>query len=246
MTVAPGEVACSRRRDMVVASVTASMGDYRNELQSALSQVEALRAENAALRAKLRPPSATGADDPAFPLPDDVPRPRRPFTRQVIVGAVGVALVGAYALLAVPRRDPLDTPLRMPDAPTVPVASPPAAALPMPPTTVRLPEPHRSGAEPLPLVDEGAMPISPATVHTSDRYGRGVRWADPSKGLYVLTTVPEAQCTVGGVLFATPRPVLLGPGVYPVHCEVGRVRQTWQVQVAARQVTFDLDHRLGR
>lgn len=223
------------------------MGDYRNELQSALSQVEALRAENASLRAKLRPDAAptAGREDPGAALPDEAPPPRRSFARQALVGALVCALVGVYTLLTGPQRRPSDAPLRMPDAPAVPVVADPAHPLPMPPTTVRLPErPKPEGTAA--LIDEAALPIPPSTVQAAGPFGRQVRWSDPTKGLYVLTTVPESECTIGGVLFQTPRPVFVGPGVYPVRCEVGRTRQTWQVQIAARQVTFDIEHHLGR
>jgi len=233
---------------MVVASVPASMGDYRNELQSALSQVEALRAENASLRARLRPNAAPAADreDPGFALSEGAARPRRSLARQALVGSFGCLLIGAYALLTMPRRAPLEVPLRMPDAPAVPVVADSTHPLPMPPTTVRLPERPKPEGTAIALVDEGTPPVPPSTVQTVDPFGRQVRWSDPTKGLYVLTTVPESECTIGGVLFQTPRPVFVGPGVYPVRCEVGHTRQSWQVRIAARQVTFDLEHRLGR
>lgn len=233
---------------MVVASVPASMGDYRNELQSALSQVEALRAENASLRAKLRPHAApaAGQDDPGFALPDAAPRPRSSLARQLLVGGIGCVLIGAYTLLTMPRRGPSEVPLRMPDAPAVPVVADRAHPLPMPPTTVRLPERPKPEGAAAALIDEDALPVPPSTVQTADPFGRQVRWSDPTKGLYVLTTVPDSECTIGGVLFQTPRPVFVGPGVYPVRCEVGHTRQTWQVRIAARQVTFDLEHHLGR
>lgn len=224
------------------------MGDYRNELQSALSQVEALRAENASLRAKLRPQAApvAGPEDPAFARPEGPVAPRHPFARQALVGALGCLLIGAYTLLTMPRRTPAEAPLRMPDAPAVPVVADPAHPLPMPPTTVRLPERPKPEGTAAALIEEAALPIPPSTVQTADPFGRQLRWSDPTKGLYVLTTVPESECTIGGVLFQTPRPVFVGPGVYPVRCEVGRTRQTWQVRIAARQVTFDLEHHLGR
>ena len=224
------------------------MGDYRNELQSALSQVEALRTENASLRAKLRPNAAPAAsrEDPGFALPEGAPSPRRSFARQALVGALGCLLIGAYTLLTMPRRGPQDAPLRMPDAPLVPVVADPAHPLPMPPTSVRLPERSRPEGPSLPVIDEGPLALPPSVVDSTDRYGRRVRWSDPRKGLYVLSTVPESECSIGGILFQTPRPVFVGPGVYPVRCEVGRTRQTWQVQIAARQVTFDIEHHLGR
>jgi hypothetical protein len=223
------------------------MGDYRNDLQSALAQIEALRAENAALRARARQPLPDVTADAAVTADASVtaaPAPRRPAARLALKLGGGVALVGTVLSVFTPAP-PADPPLRMPYTAAVPVRGP-AAPLPMPPTTVRLPERPPSPAGPLDVFNEITGPIPPASVHWSVRAQHFQHWPDARRGLYVVTTVPDAECTVGGVRFQTPRPVFLEPGAFTVRCEAGRSVQSWNVRIESRQVTFDLGHRIGQ
>ena len=239
---------CSVGAGVRVASASATMGDYRNELQSALAQLEALRVENASLRARLRPGAASPAredSDPGLPRPAvTAAPPPRSLARQALALTAGCVLVAAALTLARPRHPPPEVPLRMPDAPAVPVVGP-AGPLPMPPTTVRLPERPRPPGGAVEDVEEHGLTLQPSHLQPAVGFDRA-RWQDVSRGLYVLTTVPDAECSVGGVRFASPRPVFLEPGEYTVRCEAGPTRQRWSVRVAANLVTFDLEHRIGR
>jgi len=223
------------------------MGDYRDELQSALAQIEALRTENAALRAKVHPPSTTSPQGDAAPQnpfsPSSAPAS---FTIQKIL-AVFVTSVAFITLSSLARRlwETPEPPLRMPNVPSV-SSSRVTPNLPILPTTIRLPEATNVPTRTVDVVDERGSTIQPVRIYPSAGFASSVHWQDPTRGLYVLTTLPDAECSVGGVRFTTPRPVFLEPGVYTVRCEVGHARHLWSVRIAARQVTFDLEHRIGR
>lgn len=229
------------------------MGDYRNELQGALSQVEALRAENAALKLRLRALSdgrGDAAQDFGEPPPPVVTGAvsRKPVPRGLVVAAMGLVVVGAFGMVVGlrARRTHRAEPdvMMLPNAPTVPVESAPGA-LPMPPTRVTLPE-RRAPGDVVQEVDERGHVIEPLTVAESPRNALYALHARGNMGLLVLTTAPEAECTAGGVMFRTPRPVYLEPGVYEVRCRAGNVAHTWNARIETGRITVDLEHRIGR
>lgn len=229
------------------------MGDYRNELQGALSQVEALRAENAALKLRLRA-QGDGRSDSVAELAEPPPPvvmgavPRKPVPRGLIVAATGLVVVGAFGMVVGLRSRRLQRAepdvMMLPNGPTVPVEGAPER-LPMPPTRVTLPE-RRAPGDSVQEVDERGYPVEPLNVVASPRnalyalHGRG------NVGMLVLTTAPEAECTAGGVMFRTPRPVYLEPGTYAVRCRAGSVAHTWNVRIETGRITVDLEHRIGR
>jgi hypothetical protein len=223
------------------------MGDYRNELQSALAQVEALRAENAALRAR----GITGGEPhtaneraatPATPSLANAPRKTR-----VTAVAMGLVLISGVVAAFYQMRTPHTEHLSFRDAPVVPAPAEPPQPLPMP--AIRPTSSAPSYAAP-PSVDrsltdqmiEGVL-ATPVEVHAPT-----LRWSrrNARSGLLVLTTVPEAECSVGGVIVRTPYAVSLPPGLHVVHCTAGDRRSNWRVRVEANHVTFDTEHIIGR
>lgn len=230
------------------------MGDYRNELQSALSQVEALRAENASLRVKLRVSQTTGAPTPGEFPPLDGPAPgeapsqtasgpsaRAPSTRRqrVIVGASVVAACAALMAFVSTRRGPAEERLLLPNLPEVPSAGGPASPLPLLPTSVRL-TPSRDEAQIVEVYDD--VPFSLHVGMGPVNHDR-LRWpADTRQGLYVLHTMIPARCSVGGVLFDAPSAVFVTAGSHTVRCQVGNVRHVWTVTITGRGITLDTQH----
>lgn len=227
------------------------MGDYRNELQSALTQAEALRAENAALRMKLR---AAGVDlsraEPA-PSPFDAPAETSPPRRSSrSLAAAGVAVVASLALAgyvtarSATRRAP-EEPLTLPNLPEARGGAVTAttAPLPLPPTSVRLPATRSTPATITEVRDVFVMQ-QPIAIDSGS--AMGLRWPrDTRVGLYVLHTSQAAQCSVGGLLLDAPTAAFVTEGTHRVRCQVGRMRHVWDVVVAARRVTFDTLHDVG-
>lgn len=229
------------------------MGDYRNELQSALSQVEALRAENASLRMRLRAagvaPRTDGLDGAEFeppPVHDAAPAPRATRRQRATVAvAITVSLAGlgvaSYAHTLRASRRAREERLSLPNLPEVRVGESPAP-LPLPPTSVRISAPH---AEPSVIeVRDTWIPQPPVAV---DGFrSLGLRWPSDSRlGLYVLHTTPASRCSVGGVIVDAPAPAFITAGTHRVRCQVGRVRHVWDVRIEGRRVTFDTLHDVG-
>ncbi len=226
------------------------MGDYRNELQSALTQAEALRAENAALRMKLR---AAGVDiaraEPSsgpFEPPLDTPslrRSSRPLAAAGIAVVASLALAGYVTARSATRRAP-EEPLVLPNLPEVRERSAVTPApLPLPPTSVRLPV-ARSASETITEVRDMFIMQDPIAIDASRALG--LRWPrDNRSGLYVLHTTQSAQCSVGGLLLEAPTAAFVTAGTHRVRCQVGRIRHVWDVAVAPRRVTFDTLHDVG-
>ncbi len=229
------------------------MGDYRNELQSALSQVEALRAENASLRMRLRAADAAqrtdGLDGVAFePPPARDAAALRPSRRQQATTALAVATslaalgFAGYAHTLRAARRAREERLSLPNLPVVHVGESPTP-LPLPPTSLRVVSPQR--AEPSVIeVHDTWIPQAPVAI---DAFGSlGLRWPrDTRLGLYVLHTTPAARCSVGGVIVDAPAPAFVTEGTHRVRCQVGRVRHVWDVRIEGRRVTFDTLHDVG-
>ncbi len=221
------------------------MADYRDEFRSALSQLDALRAENAALRARLRqhesPLRPSGPDDapsiaPLPPTPTEAPQRTRVMLGAAIV-AVTVAGLVAAARVASPREERL----LLPNLPEVPVAAGPTAPLPLPATTVRLPDRGDAAR----VTEVADAPLHTAPVAVDNLRAPSLRWpADRDLGLYVLHTAEPAHCTVGGVMFDSPGVVFLSAGEHQVRCLLGRTRHIWVIPIEARRVTFDTQHPL--
>jgi hypothetical protein len=222
------------------------MGDYRNELQSALSQVEALRSENASLRLKLRASQGTDAPPPVdgHARPGGAPSPNVAGSRRqrVLVGACVV--IGAVAVMTFVtlRGAPAEERLLLPNLPEVPAAAGPARPLPLPPTSVRLPL-SRDEQEVVEVREPFEVPAPAAMAQLSSQR---LRWPrDTLQGLYVLHTTQAARCSVGGVLFDAPSAVFVTAGAHTVRCQVGNLRHVWEVTIVGRGVTLDTRHDVG-
>lgn len=225
------------------------MGDYRNELQSALSQVEALRMENAALRMKL---SAAGSAAPVDdhdarfdPPPAEDGRlaqhAARPRWKVVALGLViaSVGVLAATTLVRTPRARGEER-LSLPDLPVEHGGEPPAS-LPVTPRAHVLPSRH---APEVTEVQDVWVPQDPIAVDPFRALG--LRWPpDPRVGLYVLHTTPASQCSVGGVIVSSPSSAFITEGTHRVRCQVGHIRHTWDVRIAAHRVTFDTLHNVA-
>ncbi len=230
------------------------MGDYRNELQSALSQVEALRAENASLRMRLRAagvaPRTDGLDGTEFdppPVRDATPA-QRPTPRQRVSLALAIALplvalgLASYVHTLRASRRAREERLSLPNLPEVRVGETPAP-LPLPPTSVRVSSAQR--AEPS-VIEVQDTWIPQPTVAVDGFRSLGLRWPrDTRLGLYVLHTTPASRCSVGGVIVDAPAPAFITEGTHRVRCQVGRVRHVWDVRIEGRRVTFDTLHDVG-
>ncbi len=227
------------------------MGDYRNELQSALSQVEALRSENASLRLKLRGSQATEtASSAVFAPVDGHARPTDAHSHQgagsrrqrVLVGASIVVACMALMAWVTLGRPPPEERLLLPNLPEVPAAAGPARPLPLLPTSVRLPS-SRDAQEVVEVREPVELPSSGALGPVN---GERLRWPrDRQQGLYVLHTTQAARCSVGGVLFDAPSAVFVTAGTHTVRCQVGNLRHVWEVAITGRGVTLDTGHNVG-
>jgi hypothetical protein len=224
------------------------MGDYRNELQSALSQVEALRTENAALRMKLRAAgSAPRIDelDVGFDPPPAEGAPlahaARPRWKVVALGLAlaGLGVVAATTLVRTPRARGEER-LSLPDLPVEHGGEAPA---PLPVT----PRAHLLPSRQTPEVTEVRdVWVQQEPIAVDPFRALGLRWpTDTRVGLYVLHTTPAAQCSVGGVILASPSSAFITEGTHRVRCQVGLLRHTWEVRIAARRVTFDTLHNVA-
>lgn len=221
------------------------MADYRDEFRSALTQLEALRAENAALRARLRqhesPQRSAGVADDTSSAASPPPTPAEPPQRaRVRLGAAIVVTTVAGLLAAARVSSPREERLLLPNLPEVPVAAGPTAPLPLPATTVRLPD--RDAAR---VTEVLGPPLRTAPVAIDNLRTPSLRWpADRDVGLYVLHTAEPAHCSVGGVMFDSPGAVFVSAGEHPVRCLLGRTRHIWVIPIEARRVTFDTQHPL--
>lgn len=219
------------------------MSGYRDELDSALRQLDELRAEAARLRAELDATRAASGSSVAHALVFWT-RASRATRALIALAPIAVIAAGAGSVLA----------LRSLDARTPP-RPPPGAVEPLtraPPTPVCPPqrpciERHREVAP----AEQGELPPPPA-LSSQGLVAEGPYagtpylgpWGadptcDPRDGVLVLHTQGRASCVIGSHSFTAPGFVRLREGDYDLRCAAyfTSTRKRWRVRIVAGQIT---------
>lgn len=218
------------------------MSGYRDELGSALRQVDELREEARRLRAELDETRAAGGSSLANALV--AWRHARASTRAALFALplALTALVGG-AWLAARRFDAR----REPSAPAglvEPLTG--RAATPICPPQRPCPELHAARDDVRPTTP-GRLPAVGDDGLITEGPFRGIPFLGPQggggggdgEGTLVLDTREEASCAIGPTMFPAPATVRLPAGDYDLHCASrdGLRRKRWRVRIASRATT---------
>lgn len=219
------------------------MSGYRDELDSALRQLDELRAEAARLRAELDATRAASGSSVAHAQLGWARASRA--TRAMIALAPVALLAGAAAGYLALRSLDARTPPRPPPGAVEPLTH--AAPLPLCPPQRPCIERHRE-AEPVIHRDLGAPPPTSAAGVVTEGPHAGVPYlgpsgadvsCDPRDGVLLLHTHTRATCAIGATTFIAPGTVRVREGDYALHCSAyyGTMRKRWRVRIIAGQVT---------
>lgn len=221
------------------------MSGYRDELDSALRQLDELRAEATRLRGELDETRRASASSVAHAMVGW--SHAKPRTRLAIVlGPAATAAVLGAVVLGVTA---LDARRPTPNLGAVePLTRDHRAGC--PPCPEQRPCIQRHARPPTPEPD--ALPAAPAVTElgniTTPGPWQGLPFlspthedtrCDPREGTLVLHTRGAGSCVIGTTTFSAPATLRLRQGDYDLHCASwdGRLRKQWRVRVEAGMVT---------